>query len=537
MQVLRIASISALMLLIYGCSHPIEIVGEGDVWSTGGRSCTLEDYEAGKDNCTKNYVGGAYQETYHAEARTGWEFERWEQYCTDAPDHRCSFDVAAGDVQKAWGKTVPPLVAKFSPIENSNFFAPPSDCLWVGPYVKESPAFNFAFPDSGAIYWSAAYRLPEEGSYITLEADFPYSRYMSFNSYRGDATPAQSLTDRDIVPELNSVNPFIDGGSRIDPARRYVVSVLPGEPLATPLTNTLHDATAQAGDEAVLVYRNYVPNDGTNRSGDVGLPRVTLHLADGSTLQGEDACGALQAATEPVEIPFVPAAIYDLHRENYEPAKNPPKFRATYGIAYMFQCDYQGDCTNNPERNTAFYANADNQYLYSFLNREFAEVAVIRGRIPQIPRTLNGEETFNAGELRYWSLCQNEFFSQKVKECLYDEQVTINPDGFYTIVTSTDGDRPSNATDQCGVGYLPWSDDGDGFSLAEGYASDPNSSFLVLRHMLPADDFEQTIENTETAGDEAAILGEFLPKATYMSRTEFESLGCDPYLALPYEDM
>ena len=46
------------------------------------------------------------------------------------------------------------------------------DCLWVGPYVKENEGFNFAYPDSGAVYWSAAYTLPEDGSYITLEAQY-----------------------------------------------------------------------------------------------------------------------------------------------------------------------------------------------------------------------------------------------------------------------------------------------------------------------------------------------------------------------------
>ena len=96
--------------------------------------------------------------------------------------------------------------------------------------MKENEGFNFAYPDSGAIYWSAAYRLPEEGAYITLEADFPHSRYMSYNSYRADTSPAQSLTDRDIVPEAGSINPFIAGNSRNDPYRRYVVSILSGEP-------------------------------------------------------------------------------------------------------------------------------------------------------------------------------------------------------------------------------------------------------------------------------------------------------------------
>ncbi len=201
----------------------------------------------------------------------------------------------------------------------SDFSAPPSDCLWVGPYVKDNEGFNFAYPDSSAIYWGAVYRLPEEGAYITLEADFPFSRYISYNSYNADTSPAKALTDRDIVPELGSINPFVDGNARNDSARRYVVSVLPGEPQKGK-ANTLYDAAESVGGEASLLCRNYVPNDGSDLTGDVGLPRVTLHLADGSTLQGDQACEALSVGTEPPGIPVVPADIYQSQRDDYEPA-------------------------------------------------------------------------------------------------------------------------------------------------------------------------------------------------------------------------
>ena len=115
--------------------------------------------------------------------------------------------------------------------------------------------------------------------------------------------------------------------------------------------------------------------------------------------------------------------------------------------------------------------------------------------------------------------------------------MTVNPDGFVTIVTSKPEDRPDNASDECGVGYLPWPNNGDGFSFVEGRTDDPNSAMLLLRNMLPADDFEEAIQNTSVAGDEAQVMGEYLPRASYMSRAEFEGLGCDSYLALPYHEM
>jgi len=156
----------------------------------------------------------------------------------------------------------------------------------VGPCVKDNQGFNFAYPDTRAVYWSVAYRLPEEGAYITLEADYPLSRYMSYNSYRADTSPAQSLTGRDIVPEFGSINPFIDGNPRHDPQRRYLVSVQPGEPLdedEPSETNTLYDATTVEGDEA-QVMGEYLPRATyMNRAEFEGLgcdPYLELPYAD-----------------------------------------------------------------------------------------------------------------------------------------------------------------------------------------------------------------------------------------------------------------
>lgn len=109
----------ALVALISACSHPIEIVGEGDVTSaSGNRNCSLEDFQAMQDNCTKNYAIGAYQETYYATPRAGWTFDHWVTYCPTAapPNYDCSFNFTAGTVQQFWGQTMPPLKAVFVPV-------------------------------------------------------------------------------------------------------------------------------------------------------------------------------------------------------------------------------------------------------------------------------------------------------------------------------------------------------------------------------------------------------------------------------------
>jgi pathogenesis-related protein 1 len=108
----------ALILIVQACSHPIEIEGKGDVSSNYGRSCTLEDSRSVPvpDNCAKNYVVDGYFDTYTATPRAGWQFDHWRNYCADATDNTCTFNVPADKVKAAWGETVPPLVAVFTPI-------------------------------------------------------------------------------------------------------------------------------------------------------------------------------------------------------------------------------------------------------------------------------------------------------------------------------------------------------------------------------------------------------------------------------------
>jgi hypothetical protein len=117
-------------VLLTSCSHPIEIVGVGDVFSDHGRVCTYEDYLGAQDRCTRNYVIGDYQETYLADPdHPGWYFEHWENYCTDDTLGECAFDISGNAVQQAWGQTVPPLVAVF--IERNGSAVPASKIITV----------------------------------------------------------------------------------------------------------------------------------------------------------------------------------------------------------------------------------------------------------------------------------------------------------------------------------------------------------------------------------------------------------------------
>lgn len=135
MNTFKLLTALLLSALLYGCYHPIEIIGEGDIWSTGGRTCSLEDYQSSLDNCINNEVTGDYRETYYGEPRTGWVFDRWEIYCKNAVDNTCSFNIGAAAVALLDGVTVPPLRAIFRPAGSASITDTISenDRLWTQP--------------------------------------------------------------------------------------------------------------------------------------------------------------------------------------------------------------------------------------------------------------------------------------------------------------------------------------------------------------------------------------------------------------------
>jgi hypothetical protein len=398
------------------------------------------------------------------------------------------------------------------------------ECLWGGPITATNPADNFAFPDSGASYWYSTIQLPA-GAQLLLHGRFAHARYQSLTAYNAaNATPTDALNDVSTVPDRGSVNPFQPGAPRFLPRRSYTITVTSASPPAAPAPNTLYAGVAGQNSE-VLMYRVYVPDRGRDLTGGVGLPRPEVRLADGQVLRGQAACGAIDASTAQLPIQTLPPATYAALRNQPGkpptfPASNPPIFRAFYNTNFLIDCGYLEQCGGNPARTGGQYSNVDNAYVSAFLNRGFGSVLVLRGKLPTTPRTYNSEPFMGTGQMRYWSICQNESLATtRGAGCLYDEQIPVDRRGYYTIVTSLPADRPSNATTRCGVGYLPWPADGDG-------AGHPDDALLIVRNMLPAPSFHHAVQDTTTPGDEAAVMGPYLPTGQYMTTAQFEARGC-----------
>ena len=185
----------------------------------------------------------------------------------------------------------------------------PNSCIWVGPYVKQVPDLNIAFPDTGAAYWHAGYTLPE-GASLSFQGQYPHARYMSFNSYNRVGKPASVLTDINIKPNLGSTNPFLTGADRQAENRSYAISVVEKtERQNSTKPNVLYKAPT-VGEKTILIYRVYLSDEGLSLDGGVGLPEPVLTLADGRRMTGQQACDELNVETSIINNPYIPKLLY-----------------------------------------------------------------------------------------------------------------------------------------------------------------------------------------------------------------------------------
>lgn len=403
-----------------------------------------------------------------------------------------------------------------------------STCFWVGPFTSlRGPKYNYAFPDTGAVYWTARYSTPP-GATLRLHGRFAHARYESLTSYGAVAQgPVDELRDVSTAPDKGSSNPFKLGADRAASRRSYTVTVSGDPPPIDPRLrsrNTVYAGVAGQADQE-LIYRVYVPDKGRDFTGGVGLPVPELTLADGTVLRGPDLCKELGSTGNTLESSQLSLDVYRSLRDQPGkpptfPAMNPPRFGAFYNTTYTIQCVYLGMCDSHPARTGGQYSNPDNTYVGAFLNRRFGHVLVLTGTLPTTPRTVAGNRRMGGGQLRYWSMCQNESFATtRGAGCLYDEQVPIDRHRRYVIVTSRPSDRPQNAVRRCGVGFIPWPAHGDG-------AGHPDDALLLIRNMLPSAGFHHAVQDTKVPGDERSVMGPYLPHARYMSKKAFERRGC-----------
>ena len=342
---------------------------------------------------------------------------------------------------------------------------------------------NTAYPDTSATYWTVRFPVVA-GGHLTIAGTFPHARYMSFNSYLGRSA-YDVVEDDTLVPAAGELNPFQNGNPRGGTVTYQMTVAFKKKP-ASPASNTLYTGASSTSGNSVI-YRVYVPDQGQDDTGGVGVPAVTFYAPAGTQLPPECTGSTPAGRTTAAQDTTKPAVVA---------ATNPPTWVKATG--------------------NDGYGNLDNAYLSASINPKFGQVLVIHAEAPTFPATYQGEPTFDGDtQLRYWSMCENNPVTTGVIDCSPDYLTTVPSGGDYTFVVSKT--QPTNATAACGVTWLPWG------SVRTG--------LLILRNMLPASSFNQSIQDAQP-GQLQQDMGSYFPSATYVTTVAaFEKLGCPPNLS------
>jgi hypothetical protein len=393
-------------------------------------------------------------------------------------------------------------------------------CGWI--LEPSADRENILFPDTGTRYLGALVPVPP-GGYLEITGQFPHARYMSLQAYSTLLQTTSDLRDTQIVPDPGSTNPFLPGADRNATHRNYTVKIVSGKPPANPPPNTLYDASADGSKSGhAFAYRIYLPDRSAGPFGGVPAPSITIVLPGGIRLP-------LPTCQDPLTDVGVTQALAGLGLANYGlPTSGLLAVKTPHWTKYVnAPTSYINGVTDNQYTPPQLQAvlgnvagllpsglgeNADNKYVYSYLSQEFGQVVAFRARLPTTPHTYDGEPAMASGQLRYWSMCTGTRTTQTLG-CTVDEQTPVDSNGYFTIAISPAADRPADASNQCGVAWLPWGPDPKGIAL--------------MRNMLPSPDFAQAIQNA-AVGSEQKTMGAYYPTGTYYSTPEAfdQAVGC-----------
>ncbi|MFN8017177.1 MAG: hypothetical protein U0P45_03545 [Acidimicrobiales bacterium] len=321
---------------------------------------------------------------------------------------------------------------------------------------------NIAYPDTSATYWVTPFHLAE-GQSLAVEGRFPDARYASFITYDVAGDAQSVLTDVDLEPVGGKGNPF-------------ATDVAPGGRYASPIE--------AAGDRSVI-YRVYL-----------GRP-------DGDPTAGWPSPPWWSATPTVRPRPWRRAPTRPRARAPGRSSRSTARPR-TRRRRRPRSSSAAGDGAN-------LYPNPDNTYVAADPPPRARSGGGGQGTTPTFPDTGAGQPVAGDHQVRYWSMCTNEYRKPyPVTACVPDQDVALAADGTYTFVISTLQDRPSNATAAEGVTWLRWG------------ATDVDV-LLLLRQMLPAEGFAAAAANVAPGGLASTVMGPYAPLGTICTTAQFEA--------------
>lgn len=415
------------------------------------------------------------------------------------------------------------------------------------------------YPDAGTSYFVAWFDLPKNGKLI-IEGEYGHLRYFSYTSAGhlpgGQLGNGDFIVDRDIKPDSGSFNPFDPKNNRDVNPRCYTVYLINGkvpEHKKDREPNTIYTGTDAIENPVHLAFRNYIPDVGYDGIGCIpldelegnGLPRVSLEL-DGKTYTGKAMRDILHAEKR-AQIPGSTVKDWvNKVRNSYSPENAPslPQAAEPYYFQRFWNTEYSGygAFILNPEERVELYsadptgglaANPDTVYMIATVSLARGKVFVVKAKMPKHSKTKHGRKKWDKhDQLRYWSASSGGTLpSGWGWDTVYDEEMPLDDDGYFTLVMSWPEDRPANARPECGV---KWLDFGSGEGRYIGARNWVNTLYMRYQHVskswreAPANIPQPTPDNPIPM--DAVVMQHYYPLAKYMSKADFEALGDNPVI-------
>ena len=115
-----------------------------------------------------------------------------------------------------------------------------------------------------------------------------------------------------------------------------------------------------------------------------------------------------------------------------------------------------------------------------------------------------------SAQVRYWSICTNDFPTTRYVACLPDQAMRLDRQGYFNVVISDPAHKPSHLrrTDN----WLP--------------AGTYPDMFVLYRQMLPDLSFSQAVAFAPSAADAPKSMGDYYPTTVQCSTNAFDANRC-----------
>jgi hypothetical protein len=361
-------------------------------------------------------------------------------------------------------------------ISGGNYFA---QRFWIGSDVPTPPGMFGV----------------EAGGRVKLHGQYPRARYFAFHPNDEDLNNLRTVRDADLDPDPGSVNPFREIPQNEEP-NYYTAWLVFDQPASNPPPNTYYVGARKNGIKPTRwvwnMLRLYASDigDGPN-SGGVPLPAVTIYGRDGEVVQHFEECepfevGEKHALTD-ILFPVLPIADH----------------RAVYPAAWS--------TSSNFESPSDTLANADVQYLATFFSRRYGNIFIVRARNLKTANSRQGEPVSTPGtDIRLFTLCTYNIWSGSARDCMLEQELREDEDGFYTLVVSDELHRPDNL-EEVDATWIDWGPYLDGQ--------------LTYRMVYRENEFARRIAFALNGGYVPPAMQDYIPRSAPCSRKRFEEAG------------